>query len=1034
MKKKINHIQDLQDVKKNFKEKIKQYKYNVNICSGAGCVSSKCMEVRDAFLKELDRYKLKSSVKINLTGCIGTCDVGPVMVVEPKGVFYCQLQTQDIPHLVKQHFVEGHIVEKLCYKDKSTNKIIPLLKDIPFFKQQNKIVLKNCGQIDFGSIEEFIANDGYFGLAKALSKMKPDDVIDEMIKSGLRGRGGGGFPTGIKWQAARKSYGHEKYVICNADEGDPGAFMDRSLLEGDPHIVIEGMVIAGYAIGAKQGVVYIRAEYPLAVERLEQAIHTAREYGLLGEKILGSDFDFNIEIRIGAGAFVCGEETALMSSVEGRRGEPRQKPPFPAQQGLYGAPTIINNVETFGNVSSIIINGSDWFASIGTQKSKGTKVFALAGDINNTGLIEVPMGMTLGQILYDVGGGVPKGKKFKVAQTGGPSGGCLTTKHLNTPVDYDSLVELGAIMGSGGLISMDEDTCMVDMARFFMDFVQEESCGKCVPCRLGTKRMLEILERITQGKGKKGDVELLLELGATIKESALCGLGQTAPNPVLSTIKNFRKEYDDHIEHKYCEAGVCSDLFISPCQNACPAGVNVPGYVALIAAGRVDDAYKLIRKENPFPSVCGRVCTHPCESKCRRGQLDESIAIADLKRYAADFVYNSDRPFLDLVFPKKGKSIGIIGAGPSGLTCGYYLARLGYDVIIYEAQSVAGGILAYGIPEYRLPKKNLDKEIESIKHVGIQILTNTKVGQDISFDELRNKHQAIYIATGTQLSRKIGIEGEDLQGIYHGLEFLRDVNLGKDVKIEGKVAVIGGGNTAVDAARTALRKGASEVHIIYRRLQEDMPADKREIQDSREEGVILHTLLNPLKFISNEKGSVKQVECIEMELNGFDPDGRRKTIKKNGPTIKMDVDMVIPAVSQYSDLPFVKKSEVEITEWGTFVINPETMMTSTSGVFSGGDVARGSDVVITAIADGKKAAKSIDKFLGGKGELNTGEEIEIPKYMGDEAEIVEHERFLMKYADPEKRRNNFEEVAQGFHKLNAIAEAMRCLRCDRRQV
>ena len=1026
---KIASVQDLHDVKQKYMNEINAYKYIIQVCGGAGCVSSGCGEAEAALMKALEKYALASSVKVKITGCIGTCDVGPTMIIYPDGVFYCSLEPKDMETIVKRHLLGKEIVEELCYKDKASHETIPLLKDIDFFKRQQKIVLKNCGSIDYGSLDEYIANDGYFALGKMLTHMTPDAVIEEVTQSGLRGRGGGGFPTGLKWRFARKAQSTQKYVICNADEGDPGAFMDRSLLEGDPHLVIEGMEIAGYAVGANKGYVYVRAEYPLAVERLEQAIQEARRRNLLGQNILGTDFEFDIEVRIGAGAFVCGEETALIASVEGMRGEPRQKPPFPADKGLFGKPTVLNNVETYGNLASIILKGAQWYASIGTEKSKGTKVFALAGDINNTGIIEVPMGITLGEVIYDVGGGIPKGKKFKVAQTGGPSGGCLTNEHLNASIDYDSLVELGAIMGSGGLICMDEDTCMVDVARFFMEFVQEESCGKCVACRLGTKRMLEILERMTQGAGQEGDVELLLELGEGIKDTALCGLGQTAPNPVLSTIKYFRHEYDEHIRHKHCPAGVCGDLFISPCENACPAGVNVPGYIALIAAGRVKDAYQLIRQENPFPSVCGRVCTHPCESKCRRAQLDEPIAIADLKRYTADYVLNADEPFMDLVFPKKGKSVGIIGAGPSGLTCGYYLARLGYDVTVYESQPVAGGILAFGIPEYRLPEAELQKEIDSIKQVGVNILTNTEIGKDRSFEQLRSEHDAIYIATGTQLSRKVGVEGEALSGVYHGLDFLRDVNLKKDVNVRGIVAVIGGGNTAIDAARVALRKGAEQVHILYRRTLEDMPADQREIMDAVEEGVVIHTLVAPVRFIGEDR--VTQVECVKMALSGFDASGRKKPKKIEGSEYTFDVDMVIPAVSQYSDLPFVKKEEVEVTKWGTFVVDSETLMTTMPAVFAGGDVARGSDTVITAIADGKRAAQSIDKQLGGTGELNKGEPIEIPQATGD-TDVIEHERFLMKFLDAETRKDNFDEVAQGFHKLNAIAEAMRCLRCDKR--
>ena len=889
--------------------------------------------------------------------------------------------------------------------------------------------MKNCGKIDFDSLDEYIAHDGFRAMQKSLVTMSPEEVIDEVKKSGLRGRGGGGFPTGLKWALARKSAADRKYIICNADEGDPGAFMDRSLIEGDPYALIEGMVIGGYAIGATQGFIYVRAEYPLAVERITKAIEQARLRGLLGANLFGGDFAFDLQVRIGAGAFVCGEETALMNSVEGQRGEPRQKPPFPSERGLFGKPTVINNVETFGNIPAIILNGSAWFASIGTEKSKGTKVFALAGDINNTGIVEVPMGITLGEVIFDIGGGVPKGKKFKVAQTGGPSGGCLTKAHLNTPIDYQSLVELGAIMGSGGLICMDEDTCMVDVARFFMEFVQDESCGKCVACRLGTRRMLEILERITRGEGVEGDVEKLIELAETVRDTALCGLGQTAPNPVLSTIKYFRDEYDEHIRRHYCRAGVCSDLFLSPCENACPAGVNVPGYIALIAAGRPVDAYNLIRQENPFPAICGRVCTHPCESRCRRAQLDEPLAIADLKRYAADEAMKVEKPVTDLVFPKKDKSVAIIGAGPSGLTCAYFLGRLGYSIDVYEAQPVAGGMLAIGIPEYRLPGSVLEHEIKSICQVGIQIHTNTEIGRDLSFADMRSSHDAVYIATGTQHSRQIGVSGENLPGVYHGLDFLRDINLGREVRVQGVVAVIGGGSTAMDAARVALRKGAAEVHILYRRGLEDMPADRREIHEALEEGIVIHELVEPLYLAG--RASIERVVCQRMKLQGFDRDGRRKPVSVPDDLVTFDVDLVIPAVSQYSDLPFVRSDEVELTAWGTFIINEDTQKTTMEGVFAGGDVVRGADVVITAIADGKKAAQSIDRYLGGDGKLNKGKPIVIPLPV-DDPELVEHERFSMKCLAPETRGKSFDEVFKGFHKLNAIAEAMRCLRCDRR--
>lgn len=1025
----IRSVEDLQRIRESELKKQSQVTRTVLVCGGAGCISCGSKSIHQTLLDELDKAGLRDHVLVKLTGCMGFCDVGPAMIINPGHVFYCKLTPEAIHDIVQLHLLGGQVAEQYCYVDHPSGQRRIRTDDIDYFKRQVKNVLHNCGEIEFDNLNEYIANDGITALYKVLHEMSPEQVIASIRMSGLRGRGGGGFPTGMKWDLGRKSASEQKYIICNADEGDPGAFMDRSLLEGDPYVVLEGMAIGGYAVGASMGYVYVRAEYPLAVERLTQAIEQLRAAGLLGTRLFDTDFSFDVEIRIGAGSFVCGEETALMNSVQGQRGEPHQKPPFPTEMGLFGKPTVINNVETLANVPSIIRNGSDWFSAIGTDQSKGTKVFALAGDIRNTGIVEVPMGITLGEILFDIGGGIPNGKTFKAAQTGGPSGGCLTRKHLNTPIDYQSLVELGAIMGSGGLICMDEDTCMVDVARFFMEFVQDESCGKCVSCRIGTRRMLDILERITHGEGRSGDVEQLIELGETIKSTALCGLGQTAPNPVLSTIKYFRDEYEEHIHARHCRAGVCSSLFLSPCANACPAGVNVPGYIALIAAGRPIDAYHLILQENPFPSVCGRVCTHPCESRCRRAQVDEPLAIRDLKRYAADEALKSDAPKTDLIFPRKGRTVSIIGGGPSGLTCGYYLGRLGYDVVIYESQPEAGGMLAYGIPEYRLPKKILAKEIHAILSVGIHLKTNVEVGKDIDFPTICHQSDAVYIATGTQRSRKIGLSGESLPNVYHGLDFLRDISLGLPVDVHGVVAVIGGGSTAFDAARTALRQGAAEVHMLYRRCIADMPADLREITEAVEEGVIIHELVEPLALMGNSK--VEKVVCQTMELKGFDLDGRRQPVPVDGGIIEFPVDSVIPAVSQYSDLPFVRPDEIEMTRWGTFVVESKTCQTTMPGVFAGGDVVRGSDIVITAIADGKKAAQAIDQYLGGNGVLNKGEPIEIPAAVDDD-ELIEHGRFAMKTIDPKLRKQSFAEVSQGFHKLDAMAEAMRCLRCDRR--
>ena len=577
---KLSSIKDLQHLQKTLLEERDPQRIRVRVCM-TGCRAFGAVEIRDAFKKSIAEKGLIEKVDIVETGCHGFCARAPVAAIDPYGFFYQQISPKDVPQIVRESLMEGKPVEKLLYKHPQTSQPIPLEKEVPFYKEQMKIVLRNCGQIDPTRMEDYIVRDGYQAIAKVLSSMSPDEVIEEVVRSGLRGRGGAGFPTGNKWKFARNAQGEMKYIICNADEGDPGAFMDRAVLEGDPHTVLEGMLIAAYAIGAPKGYVYVRAEYPIAVTHIKKAVADAKAMGLLGEKILGTPFSFDVKIKEGAGAFVCGEETALIASIEGRRGMPRTRPPFPAVAGLWGKPTNINNVETFANIPPIVHKGGSWYASLGTEKSKGTKIFALAGKINNTGLVEVPMGITLERIIFDIGGGIPGGKQFKAAQTGGPSGGCIPASLLNLPIDYDSLTAAGAIMGSGGLIITDENTCMVDMAKFFLTFTQSESCGRCVPCRLGTKRMLEILQRITEGAGELSDLETLKELAPTIKDASLCGLGQTAPNPVLTTLNYFLDEYKAHIEEKRCPAGVCKALIryqIDPetctgcgvCRRACP--------------------------------------------------------------------------------------------------------------------------------------------------------------------------------------------------------------------------------------------------------------------------------------------------------------------------------------------------------------------------------------------------------------------------------------------------------------------------------
>lgn len=1015
---------------------MKVFRSHLLICGGTGCQASGSIAVKQSLIEEIDKRGLAEEIKIVETGCNGFCALGPIMVVYPEGVIYVTLNPEDVPYLVEEHLVKGRIVEKLLYREPGTEKIIPTMQDIPFFAHQELRVLRNRGLIDPEKIEEYIARDGYAGMAKALTEMTPEQIVQEVLDSGLRGRGGAGFPTGLKWKFAAQSQNDIKYVLCNADEGDPGAFMDRSVLEADPHAVLEGMVIAAKAIGSHHGYIYCRAEYPLAIHRLNIAITQAKEAGLLGKDILGTGFDFDLEIYQGAGAFVCGEETALMTSIEGKRGMPRPRPPFPAVAGLWQKPSILNNVETLANIGQIILRGAKWHASVGTEKSKGTKVFALTGDVNNVGLVEVPMGTKLGTIVYDIGGGIPKGKKFKAAQLGGPSGGCIPIQHLSAPVDYEKVAELGAIMGSGGLIVMNEDKCAVDMARFFMDFCQDESCGKCTPCREGTKRMLEILTRITQGKGKEGDIQLLEEMAVVIKNAALCGLGQTAPNPVLSTIRYFRKEYEQHIRDHRCVAAVCSAMFKSPCQHTCPIEMDIPSYIALVRAEKFEDAYKILLQTNPFPSVCGRVCDHKCQTKCRRGNLDEPLAIKFLKRFITD---NASRPKIEPVPVTRKEKIAVVGAGPAGLTAARDMAIRGYKVTVFEELNKPGGMLYWGIPSYRLPRNILDGEIDDIHKLGVDIRLNTRIGKDISVAQLEKDYDYIYLATGAHKSQKMGVPGEDLKNVFGGVEFLRDFNANEDKWFKGKlslgknVAVIGGGNSAIDAARVALRLGAN-VTILYRRLRQDMPAAEEEIKAAEEEGIKIEYLVAPLK-IEGSKGKVNSITCQRMNLGDFDSSGRKRPVPVEGSEFTLNVDAVIAAIGQVPDMSFMDaKSGVEINKWDCYNVgNVYKSRTANPKFFAGGDAVTGPATVIGAIAAGHQAADDIDAVIRKANnepayEKPAREKIDVPLIIDEET--VETPQARMPEMNADKRKMSFAEVELGFSREEAIKEACRCLRCD----
>jgi NADH-quinone oxidoreductase subunit F len=747
---------------------------------------------------------------------------------------------------------------------------------------------------------------------------------------------------------------------------------------------------------------------------------------------MGSGFDFDLEIRMGSGAFVCGEETALMTSIEGHRGEPRPRPPFPAVSGLWGKPSVLNNVETFANIAPIILKGAEWYASTGTETSKGTKVFALGGNVQHTGLVEVPIGMQLGELIYEVGGGIPNDKAYKAAQLGGPSGGCIPKEHLNVPVDYATLQELGAIMGSGGVIVMDEDTCMVDIARFFLEFTQEESCGKCPPCRVGTKRMLEIVERICTGEGEEGDIERLIALGETISETALCGLGQTAANPVLSTIRHFRHEYEAHIKDKYCEAGVCSTMFKARCSNACPASVNIPGFVSLVGEQRYNEALKLHRERNPLASICARVCFHPCESKCMRSSLDGALAIRHVKRFMVEQEEEAQLPEIQENAENAARKIAVVGSGPAGLSAAYFLARLGYKPVVFEAEPKAGGMLVQAIPAYRLPRPELEREVRMIEAMGARFEYGKALGKDFTLQSLKDEgYEAVFVAVGAPQGTGIGIPGEDGPGVYDGLSFLKEYNVSGKGEVGKNVAVIGGGNAAIDAARTALRLGAESVKILYRRTRAQMPAWGEEIDAADLEGIDIMTLVAPEEIVRDASGKVTGVRCKEMALGDYDRSGRRRPVAGHNPDFVVEADTVIAAIGQKLDAPAVLDgTPVELNRWGYLAGDPNTGQTSVDWVFTGGDAATGPSSVVEAIGAGEKAAAGMDEFLTGANHAFWRRDIEPPTSFDPDADPELVERHKVEELAVAGRVTNFDEVELSWAAEVAIAEARRCLRCD----
>jgi len=987
-------------------------------------------------------------MKLASVGCFGFCAQEPLVNVRLPGgplVILRRVQASDASKIVDT-LAEGKVPEKLALcKIEEWDHLTAHLQygsgfpkmlnwqDVPFFKPQKKIVLRNCGLISPDDIEEYVAVGGYQSLYKVLIDANPELVIEQIKAAKLRGRGGAGFLTGLKWDFLRKAGDDPKYIICNADEGDPGAYMNRNEIESDPHALLEGMIIGGYVMGATEGIIYVRAEYPLAVHRLTRAIEQARQSGVLGENILGRGFKFDIQLVEGAGAFVCGEETALIASLEGFAGRPRPRPPFPAQKGLWGKPTNINNVETWYNIAPIVSKGPAWFSETGSTKSAGTKVFSLVGKVTNTGLVEMPLGTPLKTFIYDVGEGGSDGKPVKSVQTGGPSGGCIPQEMFDTPVDYETLAQLGSIMGSGGMVVMDEDNCMVDVARYFIEFTHSESCGKCIPCRVGLDKSLRILNAFTRGKATEADLDKLDEMGRMIRDTSLCGLGQTAPNPLLTTMRHFRHEFEDHIRAHRCRAGVCEDLALSPCENSCPLHMNIPRFLQLYQEGRLEEAFESVVLDNPLPASTGRVCQHPCDNRCRRRTLDSAVNMRDVHRFIADALYQSDRfdAMVEKVIARKlaatDRKVAVVGGGPTGLAAAFYLALLGHEVTVYESNPDVGGMLRYAIPEYRLPKSIVSREVELIQRLGVNFQCNVTVGTDISLNDLDNQYNAVFLAIGTWKEAWVYLPGTELKGVLPALLFLEAVAKEEPVRLGRRVVVIGGGNAAVDSARTALRLG-SEVTIVYRRERKDMPAIREETKCAEQEGAKFSFLATPHRIVGDEAGNVKAIEVVKTKLGEFDSSGRRRPVPTDE-IQRLECDNVILAVGEAVDMDFVRASGLTMKENGTIEVDRYTLETSRSKFYAGGDAISGASNVSNAMGYGKKAARFIDMRLMGPGRWERiGAQFSYSQTIPEQPS--QSRRHHVKDVPAAERVETFAEAVIGLAAEEALAEAERCLRCD----
>jgi NADH-quinone oxidoreductase subunit F len=1009
--------------------------------------------------RELLSRGLAGSVRLRVTGCHGFCEMEPSVLIEPGGVFYPKVGVREMARIVEAT-AGGEVLEDLLFRISGNGERARTQSEVPFFRKQVRTILGRNEKIDPIRLYDYIANGGYGALAEVLSGREPAWAVEEVKASGLRGRGGAGFPTGLKWELlARQPGPGGKYLVCNADEGDPGAYMDRCVLEGNPQSIIEGMLIGAYATGATEGVIYVRAEYPLAVRHLNVALRQAREHGLLGQGILGRGFSFDIRLAQGAGAFVCGEETALIRSIEGQVGEPRQRPPFPTERGIHGKPTAINNVETWANIPIVIQEGAAGFARIGSPRNSGTKIFSLVGKVKNTGLVEVPMGTTIQEIVYDIGGG-PAGKaKIKGVQTGGPSGGCIPAERFDLPIDYDSLAEAGAIMGSGGMIVMDEDTCMVDVAEYFMRFLKDESCGKCFTCRKGTQRMYELLDDIATGEGTEEHIPLLEELAAVVKDTTMCGLGQTAPNPVLSSLRYFRKEYERHVIDKRCDAFVCHDLVGAACQTACPLGTEAWRYVALLEKGEYEEAYRVIRRSNPFPSVCARVCDRKCERRCNLGTSGgDPLAVRALKRFITDRVDPSAyRPVGAPRTADQGPRVAVIGAGPAGLAAAHSLSLAGYRVTVYEAEDRPGGMLLSCIPVYRLPREVVEREVEALLDENITLRCGVALGGDLTIDQLFDDgFQAVFLGMGADRSWQLELEGENLDGVYPSIEFLKAQNLRGEELAGGRVGIIGGGNSAVDAARVAIRQDKVEsVTLFYRRTGEEMPAYAEEVEAAIEEGIKLETLVSPVAIryieaavkegvkvetwvspvrIHAREGRLVGVQLVRNTLGDMDASGRRRPVPVPGTEFSVALNTLIVAIGERPASEPLAEMGIDLDKGGKPVVDPRTLATSRAGVFAGGDLVTGPYTVVDAIAAGRRAAGSIDRYLRGV-EMDEPSRVTLPETFVEPAlasgeDLEPAARAEPPVLPPEARRKSFAEVEMTLGVEEAVREARRCLRCD----